>query len=95
NISRPRSISTFLPSMTVKLHGRKRLPILIGAVCTRPMILANPTPLAMPPYRLSTRRMIPHASAMSGLIIVACAPESTRALTFAPFTSTSKYNMCT
>lgn len=53
--------------MMVKLHGRYRSePIFICAECTRPRILAVPTPLAIPANRVSNNRMMPHRSAQLG-----------------------------
>ena len=95
SISRPRRRSTDLPSITVKLQGKNRLPILIWAECTRPIMFAVPTPRAIPANRLSIRRMMPQASAEAGDMMVACAPESTNAFSLCPLTSTSTYSRCT
>lgn len=83
------------PSITVKEQGKNMLPILICAECTRPRMVAVPTPFAIPPYRRSTSRIMLHAVAHSGDMIVTCAPESTNALTLWPLTSTGMYSMVT
>ncbi|KAJ7770992.1 hypothetical protein DFH07DRAFT_237990 [Mycena maculata] len=67
SMSNPSRRSTSRPSMTVIEHGRCRSASLSCALCTRPRILAVPTPRAMPEKRWSSRRIIPHASAHSGL----------------------------
>lgn len=47
------------------------------------------------PYRVSTKRITLHRSAQEELMIVACAPESTNALTGTPFTLQLMYNITT
>ena len=44
-------------SITVKEHGKNKSASFICALCTRPRILAVPTPRAMPENRVSRRRM--------------------------------------
>ncbi|ORX74797.1 hypothetical protein DL89DRAFT_22945 [Linderina pennispora] len=95
SMSRPNSRSTCFPSITVNEHSSICPPTFICALCTRPRILACPTPRAMPANRVSSSRMIPQRSAQSGLIIVAWAPESTNALTGVPLTSTLMYSIVT
>ena len=54
------------------------------AMCTRPMILAVPRPLATPAKHVSTSRIILHLMAHSLLMRVLCAPLSTKALILWP-----------
>ena len=56
--------------MTVTELGRKMPQNLILAMCTRPMILAVPTPLATPAKRVSTSRIRLHLVAHALLMMV-------------------------
>mmetsp|Transcript_2056 Transcript_2056/g.5239 ORF Transcript_2056/g.5239 Transcript_2056/m.5239 type:complete len:286 (-) Transcript_2056:683-1540(-) len=80
-------------SSTLMGDVRKWPPTLSGAWCTRPRILDEPTPTAMPWKRLSIRRVRKHFSAISAVMMDICAPVSQNALTGTPLTSMSTYSI--
>ena len=58
-------------------------------------ILPVPTPTAVPANRVSNKRNSPHRSAQAADIMVACAPESTKACMECPLTCASMYSIRT
>mmetsp|Transcript_2587 Transcript_2587/g.5967 ORF Transcript_2587/g.5967 Transcript_2587/m.5967 type:complete len:270 (+) Transcript_2587:87-896(+) len=101
SMSSPSSTSMFLSpspcslSMTVSVHGRRAPPIPNSTQCIRPKILPVPTPTATPSKRSSTRWSRPRRSAHSLLMIVDCAPLSTKTCSGLPLISTAMYSMRT
>lgn len=70
SISNPSKSSEPFPSTTINEQPKKKsLLSFICALCTRPIMLAVPTPLATPANRVSTKRIKSHRSAVSGLTI--------------------------
>mmetsp|Transcript_46198 Transcript_46198/g.142456 ORF Transcript_46198/g.142456 Transcript_46198/m.142456 type:complete len:208 (-) Transcript_46198:583-1206(-) len=88
--SRPMRKSMLSCSSTVIDMGRKRRlspsPRHTCAMCTRPMMREEPTPVATPAKRLSMRRVRLHSSATRADMTVICAPESTKAEMGRPLT---------
>ena len=86
-MSRPMITSMSEDSSTVKVTGKKDPPSLSCARWMRPRIFPEPTPLAMPCQRSSMSRAMPQRSAYSWLMMVICAPESTKAFMAVPLIS--------